>query len=171
MDFDVAVRALRSAEKYLETHYAVAPTSYDTRQIAAEIVKWKIEEQLPTLKLAGAARGIVLGGRSVKEGEALLKAWTPRDPHGLRWAIVGGRFRIVDVYAERPWEAAPYRFSYIHERPLDVREVVKIKPDVVLTAEYARYLAGFRADEKALETLRKAVSTAASCACWSGPRS
>jgi hypothetical protein len=50
MDFDVAVKALRSAEKYLEAHYAVAPTRYDTRQIAAEVVKWKIEEQLPTLE-------------------------------------------------------------------------------------------------------------------------
>jgi hypothetical protein len=119
MDFDLAVKALRSAEKYLETHYAVAPTRYDTRQIAAEVVKWKIEEQLPTLKLAGAARGIVLGARSAEEGEALLKAWKPRDPHGLVLATaVGGFAVVVDVYAERPWEAVPYRFSYIHERPL-----------------------------------------------------
>jgi hypothetical protein len=115
MDFDVAVKALRSAEKYLETHYAVAPTRYDTRQIAAEVVKWKIEEQLPTLKLAGAARGIVLGARSAEEGEALLKAWKPRDPHGLRLALVAGRTTVVDVYAERPWEAVVGRFSYIHE--------------------------------------------------------
>ncbi len=157
MDFNVAVRALRSAERYLEAHYAVAPTRYDTRQIAAEVVKGKIEEQLPTLKIAGAARGIVLGGRSAEEGEALLKAWKPRDPHGERWAIVGGRFRIVDVYAESPWEAVVYRFSYIHERPLEVRETVRIKSDVVLTVEYAKYLAGFKAEEKALETLRKAV--------------
>jgi hypothetical protein len=124
MDFDVAVRALRSAEKFLEAHYTVAPTRYDTRQIAAEVVKWKIEEQLPTLKLAGAARGIVLGGRSAEEGEALLKAWKPRDAHGERWAIAGGRIMIVDVYAERPWEAVTYRFSYIRERPLDAREAV-----------------------------------------------
>ncbi|MFZ8810503.1 MAG: hypothetical protein ACO2PN_20645, partial [Pyrobaculum sp.] len=82
MDFDTAVKVLRSAERFLEAHYAVAPTRYDTRQIAAEVVKWKIEEQLPTLKIAGAARGIVLGGRSAEEGEALLKAWKPRDVHG-----------------------------------------------------------------------------------------
>jgi hypothetical protein len=157
MDFDLAVKALRSAEKYLETHYAVAPTRYDTRQIAAEVVKWKIEEQLPTLKIAGAARGIVLGSRSAEEGEALLKAWGPRDVHGERWAIVGGRFRIVDVYEERPWEAVTYRFSHLREKALEVHEAVRIKPDVVLTAEYAKYLAGFRAEEKALETLRKAV--------------
>jgi hypothetical protein len=157
MDFDTAVKVLRSAERYLEAHYAVAPTRYDTRQIAAEVVKWKIEEQLPTLKIAGAARGIVLGGRSAEEGEALLKAWGPRDVHGERWAVAGGRFRVVDVYEERPWEAVAYRFSYIHERPLDVREAVKIRPDVVLTAEYAKYLAGFRVEEKALEVLRKAV--------------
>jgi predicted transcriptional regulator len=111
MDFDVAVKALRGAERHLEAHYAVAPTRYDTREIAAEIVRWKIEERLPTLKLAGAARGIVLGGKSAEEGEALLKAWEPRDAYGLRWAIVGGRFRIVDVYEERPWEAVTYRFT------------------------------------------------------------
>jgi hypothetical protein len=157
MDFDLAVKALRSAERYLEAHYAVAPTRYDTRQIAAEVVKWKIEEQLPTLKLAGAARGIVLGGRSAEEGEALLKAWGPRDAYGERWTVAGGRFRVVDVYVERPWEAVAYRFSYIHERPLDVREAVKIRPDMALTAEYAKYLAGFRVEEKALEMLRKAV--------------
>jgi hypothetical protein len=158
MDFDIAVRALRSAEKYLETHYAVAPTRYDTRQIAAEIVRWKIEEQLPTLKIAGAARGIVLGARSAEEGEALLKAWKPRDPHGERWAIVGGRFMIVDVYEGRPWEAVAYRFSYLHElQPLDVHEAVRIKSDVVLTAEHAKYLAGFKAEDKALEVLEKAV--------------
>jgi hypothetical protein len=93
MDFDVAVKALRSAEKYLEAHYAVAPTRYDTRQIAAEVVKWKIEEQLPTLKIAGAARGIVLGARSAEEGEALLKAWEPRDAHGLRLALVAAVLR------------------------------------------------------------------------------
>jgi hypothetical protein len=157
MDLETAVKVLRSAEKYLEAHYAVAPTRYDTRQIAAEVVKWKIEEQLPTLKLAGAARGIVLGGRSAEEGEALLKAWVPRDVYGERWAIVGGRFAIVDVYVERPWEAVTYRFSHLRERPLEVREAVRIKSDVVLTAEYAKYLAGFRAEEKALEILRKAV--------------
>ena len=157
MDLETAVKALRSAEKFLEAHYAVAPTRYDSRQIAAEIVKWKIEEQLPTLKLAGAARGIVLGGRSAEEGEALLKAWEPRSAHGERWAVAGGRFMIVDVYEGRPWEAVAYRFTHLHERPLEVREAVRIKPDVVLTAEYARYLAGFRAEEKALETLRKAV--------------
>ncbi len=157
MDFETAVKALRSAEKYLEAHYAVAPTRYDTRQIAAEVVKWKIEERLPTLKIAGAARGIVLGGRSAEEGEALLKAWGPRPAYGERWAIVGGRFRVVDVYVERPWEAVAYRFSHLHERPLDAREAVKIRPDVVLTAEYAKYLAGFRVEEKALEILRKAV--------------
>ncbi len=157
MDFDVAVKALRSAEKYLEAHYAVAPTRYDTREVAAEVVKWKIEEQLPTLKIAGAARGIVLGGRSAEEGETLLKAWKPRDVHGERWAIVGGRFRVVDVYVERPWEAVAYRFTHLHERPLEVREAVRIKSDVVLTAEYAKYLAGFKAEEKALEVLRKAV--------------
>jgi len=157
MDFDTAVKVLRSAEKFLEAHYAVAPARYDTRQIAAEIVKWKIEEQLPTLKLAGAARGIVLGGRSAEEGEALLKAWKPRDPHGLRLALVAGRTTVVDVYEGRPWEAVVGRFSYIHERPLEVGEAVRIKSDVVLTAEYAKYLAGFRAEEKALEILRKAV--------------
>jgi predicted transcriptional regulator len=158
MDFDAAVRVLRSAEKYLEAHYAVAPTRYDMGQIAAEVVKWKIEEQLPTLKLAGAARGIVLGARSAEEGEVLLKAWKPRDPHGLVLVTaVGGLATVVDVYAERPWEAVVGRFSYIHERPLEVREAVKIKPDVVLTAEYAKYLAGFRAEERALEVLRKAV--------------
>jgi hypothetical protein len=158
MDFDTAVKVLRSAEKHLEAHYAVAPTRYDTREVAAEVVKWKIEEQLPTLKLAGAARGIVLGGRSAEEGEALLKAWEPRDPHGLVLVTaVGGLATVVDVYAERPWEAVAHRFSYIRERPLEVREAVRIKSDVVLTAEYARYLAGFRAEEKALEILRKAV--------------
>jgi hypothetical protein len=157
MDFDTAVKALRSAEKFLEAHYAVAPTRYDTRQIAAEVAKWKIEEQLPTLKLAGAARGIVLGGRSAEEGEALLKAWEPRDVHGERWAVAGGRFRIVDVYEGRPWEAVTYRFTHLRERPPEVREAVRIKSDVVLTAEYAKYLAGFKAEEKALETLRKAV--------------
>jgi hypothetical protein len=157
MDFDTVVKVLRSAERFLEAHYAVAPTRYDTRQIAAEVVKWKIEEQLPTLKIAGAARGIVLGGRSAEEGEALLKAWEPRDAYGLRWAIVGGRTTVVDVYVERPWEAVTYRFSYLREKALDVREAVRIKPDVVLTAEYAKYLAGFRVEEKALEVLRKAV--------------
>ncbi|MFZ8807847.1 MAG: hypothetical protein ACO2PN_07050, partial [Pyrobaculum sp.] len=157
MDFDTAVKVLRSAERYLEAHYAVAPTRYDTREIAAEVVKWKIEEQLPTLKLAGAARGIVLGGRSAEEGEALLKAWGARDVHGERWAVVGGRFRVVDVYEGRPWEAVEHRFSYIHERPLDAREAVRIKSDVVLTAEYAKYLAGYKAEDKALEVLRKAV--------------
>ncbi len=157
MDFDVAVRVLRSAERYLEAHYAVAPTRYDTRQIAAEVVKWKIEEQLPTLKLAGAARGIVLGARSAEEGETLLKAWGPRPAYGERWAIVGGRFRVVDVYVERPWEAVAYRFTHLREKALEVREAFRIKSDVVLTAEYAKYLAGFRAEEKALEVLRKAV--------------
>ncbi|MFZ8807925.1 MAG: hypothetical protein ACO2PN_07450, partial [Pyrobaculum sp.] len=157
MDFDTAVKVLRSAEKYLEAHYAVAPTRYDTRQIAAEIVRWKIDEQIPALKIAGAARGIVLGGRSAEEGEALLKAWKPRDPHGERWAVAGGRFAIVDVYEGRPWEAVEHRFSYIHERPLDAREAVRIKSDVVLTAEHAKYLAWFRAKDKALEILRKAV--------------
>jgi len=157
MDLETAVKVLRSAERFLEAHYAVAPTRYDTRQIAAEVVKWKIEEQLPTLKFAGAARGIVLGGRSPEEGEALLKAWGPRDVHGERWAIVGGRFIIVDVYVERPWEAVVGRFSYLHERPLEVREAFRIKSDVVLTTEYAKYLAGFKAEERALETLRKAV--------------
>jgi hypothetical protein len=157
MDFDLAMKALRSAEKYLETHYAVAPTRYDTRQIAAEVVKGKIGEQLPTLQVAGAARGIVLGGRSVKEGEALLKAWRPRDPHGERWAIVGGRFAIVDVYEGRPWEAVVGRFSYLHEQPLNIREVVAIKPDIIFFAEYSKYLAGFRAEDRALEVLRKAV--------------
>jgi tetratricopeptide (TPR) repeat protein len=158
MDFDTAVEVLRSAERFLEAHYAVAPTRYDTRQIAAEIVKWKIGEQLPTLKVAGAARGIVLGGRSAEEGEALLKAWEPRDPHGLVLATaVGGFAVVIDVYEERPWEAVAYRFSYIHERPLDVRKAVRITPDMFLTADYARYLAGFRVEEKALEVLRKAV--------------
>jgi hypothetical protein len=109
------------------------------------------------LKITGAARGIVLGSRSAEEGEALLKAWGPRDVHGERWTIVGGRFRVVDVYEGRPWEAVEHRFSYIHERPLDAREAVRIKSDVVLTAEYAKYLAGFRVEERALETLRKAV--------------
>jgi hypothetical protein len=157
MDLETAVKVLRSAERLLEAHYAVAPTRYDTREIAAEIVRWKIEEQLPTLKIAGAARGIVPGDRSAEEGETLLKAWKPRDPHGERWAIVGGRFAIVDVYEGRPWEAVAGRFSYIHERPLEVREAVRIKSDVVLTAEYAKYLAGFRVEEKAFEVLRKAV--------------
>jgi hypothetical protein len=157
MDFDTAVKVLRSAEKYLEAHYAVAPTRYDTREIAAEVVKWKIEEQLPTLKIAGAARGIVLGGRSAEEGEALLKAWRPRDVHGERWAIVGGRIMIVDVYERRPWEAVEHRFTRLHERPLDAREAVRIKSDVVLTTEHAKYLAGFKAEDKALEVLRKAV--------------
>jgi hypothetical protein len=157
MDFDTAVEALRSAERYLEAHYAVAPTMYDTREIAAEVVKWKIEERLPTLKIAGAARRIVLGGRSAEEGEALLKAWEPRDVRGLRWTVAGGRFAIVDVYEGRPWEAVTYRFSYLREQALDAHKAVKIRPDVVLTAEYAKYLAGFRAEEKALETLRKAV--------------
>jgi hypothetical protein len=143
MDFDAAVRALRSAEKFLEAHYAVAPTRYDTRQIAAEVVKWKIEEQLPTLRLAGAARGIVMGGRSAEEGEALLNAWGPSR----------GRLNIE----ERPWEAVVHRFSPLGGRALDAREAVKIRPDVALTAEYAKYLAGFRAEEKALEALRKAV--------------
>ncbi|MFZ8841557.1 MAG: hypothetical protein ACO2PM_22085, partial [Pyrobaculum sp.] len=157
MDFDTAIKVLRSAERFLEAHYAVAPTRYDTREIAAEVVKWKIEEQMPTLKIAGAARGIVLGGRSAEEGEALLKAWEPRDVHGERWAVAGGRFRIVDVYEGRPWEAVTYRFTHLRERPPEVREAVRIKSDVVLTAEYAKYLAGFRAEERALETLRKAV--------------
>jgi hypothetical protein len=157
MDFDTAVKVLRSAEKFLEAHYAVAPTRYDTREIAAEVVKWKIEEQLPTLKLAGAARGIVLGGRSAEEGEALLEAWVPRDVHGERWAVAGVRFRVVDVYEGRPWEAVEHSLSYVHERPLDAREAVRIKSDVVLTAEYAKYLAGFRVEEKALEVLSKAV--------------
>jgi tetratricopeptide (TPR) repeat protein len=157
MDFDAAVKALRSAEKFLEAHYAVAPTRYDSRQVAAEAVKWKIEEQLPTLKIAGAARGIVLGARSAEEGEALLKAWEPRDPHGLRLALVAGRTTVVDVYERRPWEAVVGRFSYIHEKAPEVREALRIKSDVVLTVEYAKYLAGFRAEEKALETLRKAV--------------
>ncbi|MFZ8807887.1 MAG: hypothetical protein ACO2PN_07260, partial [Pyrobaculum sp.] len=157
MDFETAVKVLRSAERFLEAHYAVAPTRYDTRQIAAGIVRGKIEEHNPTLKLAGAARGIVLGARSAEEGEALLKAWEPRDPHGERWAIAGGRFTIVDIYEGRPWEAVAGRFSYLHERPLDVREAVRIKSDVILTAEHARYLAGFSVEEKALETLKKAV--------------
>jgi len=157
MDFDTAVKVLRSAERFLEAHYAVAPTRYDTRQIAAEVAKWKIEEQLPTLKIAGAARGIVLGGRSAEEGEALLKAWGPRDVHGERWAVSGGRFMIVDVYEGRPWEAVEHRFSYLREKALEVREAFRIKSDVVLTTEYAKYLAGFRVEEKALETLRKAV--------------
>jgi hypothetical protein len=74
MDFDVAAKALRSAEKYLETHYAVAPTRYDTRQIAAEVVKWKIEEQLPTLEARGRrprnrpGREKRRGGRGFVEG-------------------------------------------------------------------------------------------------------
>jgi len=157
MDFETAVKVLKSAERFPEAHYAVAPTRYDTRQIAAEVVKWKIEEQLPTLKIAGAARGIVLGGRSAEEGETLLKAWKPRDPHGERWAVAGSRFTIVDVYEERPWEAVVGRFSYLRERPLEVREAVRIKPDVVLFTEYAKYLAGFRAEKKALKILWKAV--------------
>jgi hypothetical protein len=157
MDLETAVKVLRSAEKFLEAHYAVAPTRYDTREIAAEVVKWKIEEQLPTLKLAGAARGIVRGVRGAEEGEALLKAWKPRDAHGLRLALVAGRTTIVDVYEGRPWEAVTYRFSYLREQALDAHKAVKIRPDVVLTSEYAKYLAGFRAEEKALEVLRKAV--------------
>jgi hypothetical protein len=38
-----------------------------------------------------------------------------------------------------------------------VREAFRIKSDVVLTVEYAKYLAGFKAEERALEVLRKAV--------------
>jgi hypothetical protein len=171
MDFDVAVKALRSAEKYLETHYAVAPTRYDTRQIAAEVVKWNIEEQLPTLKLAGAARGIVLGARSAEEGEALLKAWKPRDPHGLRLALVAGRTTVVDVYAERPWEAVVGRFSYIHERPLEVREALRIKPDVVLTVSTPSTSPGLGLRRERWRCLGRPSSTAAPCACWSTRRS
>ncbi|MFZ8807063.1 MAG: hypothetical protein ACO2PN_03030, partial [Pyrobaculum sp.] len=127
MDLETAVKVLRSAERFLEAHYAVAPTGYDTRQIAAEIVRWKIDEHNPTLKLVGAARGIVLGARSAEEGEALLKAWGPRDPHGVVLATaVGGFAVVVDVYEERPWEAVAGRFSYLREKALEVREAVKI---------------------------------------------
>jgi len=127
MDLETAVKVLRSAERYLEAHYAVAPTRYDTRQIAVEVVRWKIDEHNPTLMLAGAARGIVLGARSAKEGEALLKAWEPRDLHGMVLATAVGGFAVVaDVYEERPWEAVAGRFSYLREKALEVREAVKI---------------------------------------------
>jgi len=58
---------------------------------------------------------------------------------------------------EAPWEAVAHRASLLREQRLSAAEAVKIKPDVVLTAEYARYLAGFRVGEEALEALRKAV--------------
>ena len=138
MDFDLAVRALRSAERYLEAHYAVAPTRYDPRQIAAEVVRWRIEEQIPTLRIAGLARGVVLGARGVEDA---------------------------------PWEAVTHRASLMREQRLSTAETVKIRPDVVLAADYARYLAGFRVGGRRWTRLGRRWSTAASCACWRGPRS
>ncbi|WP_143615323.1 hypothetical protein [Thermoproteus sp. CP80] len=143
MDLGLAVRALRSAERYLEAHYAVAPTRYDARQIAAEIVRWHIEERIPTLKLAGLARGVVLGARGAEEGEIALRSWSGRTAA-----------RRVE---EAPWEAVAHRASLLREQRANAAEVVRIRPDVVLTADYARYLAGFRVGEEALEALRKAV--------------
>ncbi|MDT7870810.1 MAG: hypothetical protein RQ839_11600, partial [Thermoproteus sp.] len=143
MDFDLAVKALRSAERYLEAHYAVAPTRYDTRQIAAEIVRWHIEERIPTLKLAGLARGIALGARGAEEGEVALRSWSGRT--AVR--------RVEDA----PWEAVAHRASLLREQRLSAAEAVRIRPDVVLLPDYARYLAGFRVEGEALEALRKAV--------------
>ncbi|MFP3200411.1 MAG: hypothetical protein RXR06_11120, partial [Thermoproteus sp.] len=143
MDLGLALKALRSAERYLEAHYAVAPTRYDARQIAAEMVRWHIEERIPTLKLAGLARGVVLGARGAEEGEIALRAWAGRTAA-----------RRVE---EAPWEAVAHRASLLREQRLSAAEAVKIRPDVVLTAEYARYLAGFRVEGEALEALRKAV--------------
>jgi len=143
MDFDLAVKALRSAERYLEAHYAVAPTRYDPRQIAAEIVRWHIEERIPTLKIAGLARGIALGARGAEEGEVALRSWAERP----------AARRVEDA----PWEAVAHRASLLREQRLSAAEAVRIGPDVVLTADYARYLAGFRVGEEALDALRKAV--------------
>ncbi|MDT7883141.1 MAG: hypothetical protein RRB51_11575, partial [Thermoproteus sp.] len=143
MDLGLAVKALRSAERYLEAHYAVAPTRYDTRQIAAEIVRWHIEERIPTLKLAGLARGVVLGARSIEEGEIALRSWSGRT----------AARRVEDA----PWEAVAHRASLMREQRLGAAEAVRIKPDVVLLSDYARYLAGFRVEGEALDALRKAV--------------
>jgi hypothetical protein len=118
MDFDLAVKALRSAERYLEAHYAVAPTRYDTRQIAAEIVRWHIEERIPTLKLAGLARGVVLGARGAEEGEVALRSWA-------------GRTAVRRV-EEAPWEAVAHRASLLREQRANAAEAVRIGPDVVL---------------------------------------
>jgi len=143
MDFDLAVKALRSAERYLEAHYAVAPTRYDTRQIAAEIVRWHIEERIPTLRIAGLARGIALGARGAEEGEIALRSWSGRT----------AARRVEDA----PWEAVAHRASLLREQRANAAEAVKIKPDVVLLSDYARYLAGFRVEGEALDALRKAV--------------
>ncbi|MDT7870456.1 MAG: hypothetical protein RQ839_09805, partial [Thermoproteus sp.] len=143
MDLGLALKALRSAERYLEAHYAVAPTRYDPRQIAAEIVKWRIEERIPTLRIAGLARGVVLGARSIEEGEMALRSWAGRTAA-----------RRVE---EAPWEAVAHRASLLREQRANAAEAVRIGPDVVLLPDYARYLAGFRVGEEALEALRKAV--------------
>jgi len=58
---------------------------------------------------------------------------------------------------DAPWEAVAHRASLLREQRANAAEVVRIRPDVVLTADYARYLAGFRVGEEALEALRKAV--------------
>jgi hypothetical protein len=73
MDFETAVKVLRSAEKFLEAHYAVAPTSYDTRQIAAEVVKWKIEEQMPTLENRRRRPRNRAGGQKRRGGRGLAQ--------------------------------------------------------------------------------------------------
>jgi len=143
MDLGLAVKALRSAERYLEAHYAVAPTRYDPRQIAAEVVRWRIEEYIPTLKIAGLARGIALGARGAEEGEIALRAWAER-PAARR-------------VEEAPWEAVAHRASLMREQRLSAAEAVRIRPDVVLLPDYARYLAGFRVGEEAVDALRKAV--------------
>jgi len=43
-----------------------------------------------------------------------------------------------------------HRASLLREQRLSAAEAVRIRPDVVLTADYARYLAGFRVEGEAL---------------------
>ena len=144
LEYELAINALKGAFELLKTHYQVAPTPLDTRRVAAEYVKWKIAEEIPTLKLASLARGIILGVRGVEEGEIALKTWSTRR-------------RLSSSLHEAPWETVVGKASLLKEQRLAVKEVVKIKPDVVLLADYAQYLTGFKVEREALETLRKAV--------------
>jgi len=156
LSYDTALKALRGAYQLLEGHYAVAPW-FNPRATVLDVVNWKIAEELPTLKIAGLARGIALGARGVEEGETALKTWSAKPAGRYQLASAGGRTVVIDVYREAPWEAVAGRASLLRELRLDVREAVRIKPDVVLTADYAEYLAGFRVEKEALKTLKKAV--------------
>jgi hypothetical protein len=141
---ELAAEIMTRSLEMLRAHYEVAPAVPDAKSVIAEIIRERVAEMIPTLKLAGLARGIVLGARNVREGELALRAWS----HAPSLSRV----------EEAPWEAVAYRYSEFrsHER-LDVRRLVKIGPDVVLASKRAEHLARPRVDERALNALQKAV--------------